>query len=363
MNERVMQFRIGMFVIVAGLVLTMLIVWFGESPSLFRDHAYLTVHFDEAPGVAEGIPVRKSGIRIGEVAAVQFDDRENKGDGVLVTLSLDKKYKLKAGSTPKISRALIGDVSIDMTPGTGSTPLKTSMTPNRPRDEDIVEGLVSPDPSKAIEAASRVIGSVQGTLGSIDAAAQGLAKLSKKAENLDEFIASIRDAGKKVGRLADDLDLVVKENAGNIKPALDDIRQVAGKLNNTLDEPTVQRVKESMTRIASASAKLDALLADISPLAKDLGADANSKPRTAFGWTVNRIYGISRDVSLLTKALNDGQGGLSKGSLQLLLTSTALHDNLDGTITAARRALASINKFADRVSNNPSELTRGVLNR
>ena len=32
MNERVMQFRIGMFVIVAGLVLTMLIVWFGESP-------------------------------------------------------------------------------------------------------------------------------------------------------------------------------------------------------------------------------------------------------------------------------------------------------------------------------------------
>ena len=37
MNERVMQFRIGMFVIVAGLVLTMLIVWFGESPALLRE--------------------------------------------------------------------------------------------------------------------------------------------------------------------------------------------------------------------------------------------------------------------------------------------------------------------------------------
>jgi len=35
MNERVMQFRIGMFVIVAGLVLTMLIVWFGESQVLY----------------------------------------------------------------------------------------------------------------------------------------------------------------------------------------------------------------------------------------------------------------------------------------------------------------------------------------
>ena len=356
-----MQFRIGMFVIVAGLVLTMLIVWFGESPSLFRDHAYLTVHFEEAPGVAEGIPVRKSGIRIGEVAAVQFDDRDHKGDGVLVTLSLDRKYKLKAGSTPKISRALIGDVAIDMTPGTGSVPLKTSPTPNRPRDEDIVEGLVSPDPSKAIEAASRVIGSVQGTLSSIDAAAQGLAKLSKKAENLDDFIASIRDAGKKVGRLADDLDVVVKENAGNIRPALDDIRQVAGKLNTTLDEPTVQRIKDSMTRIASASAKLDSLLADISPLAKDLGADANSTPKTAFGWTINRVYGVARDVSLLSRALNNGKGGLSDGTLQRLLTSTALHDNLNDAIGAARQALKGINAFADKVARDPGILTSRMI--
>ena len=36
MNERVMQFRIGVFVIVAGLVLAMLLVWFGETPELFR---------------------------------------------------------------------------------------------------------------------------------------------------------------------------------------------------------------------------------------------------------------------------------------------------------------------------------------
>ena len=67
MNERLMQFRIGMFVIVAGLVLTMMIVWFGESPAILRDQVYLKVHYAEAPGVLEGVPVRKSGIRIGEV--------------------------------------------------------------------------------------------------------------------------------------------------------------------------------------------------------------------------------------------------------------------------------------------------------
>ena len=60
MNERLMQFRIGMFVIVAGLVLTMMIVWFGESPSILRDQVYLKVHYTEAPGVLEGVPVRKA---------------------------------------------------------------------------------------------------------------------------------------------------------------------------------------------------------------------------------------------------------------------------------------------------------------
>src|SRR6185437_11040886 len=111
MNERVMQFRIGMFVIVAGLVLTMMIVWFGESPSLLRDNVYVVVHYQESPGVSEGIPVRKSGIRVGEVMAITFDDRPNQPDGVLVTLSLDRKFKIKAGSVPQLSRSLIGDVT------------------------------------------------------------------------------------------------------------------------------------------------------------------------------------------------------------------------------------------------------------
>src|SRR5437763_1368061 len=152
MNERVMQFRLGMFVIVAGLVLTMMIVWFGETPSLLRDRVFVTVHFPEAPGVAEGIPVRKSGIRIGEVAEIRFDNRPTRrDDGVLVTLALDRrKVELRAGSQPKLSRALIGDVSIDMLPGTGPGPLKTRSTPALPPDGEIVEGLVAADPSRVL---------------------------------------------------------------------------------------------------------------------------------------------------------------------------------------------------------------------
>src|SRR5690606_39541943 len=68
---------------------------------------YLTARFDEAPGIAVGIPVRKSGIRIGEVVEIQFDRRPGAGDGVLVTMALERKYRLAAGSLPRLSRALI----------------------------------------------------------------------------------------------------------------------------------------------------------------------------------------------------------------------------------------------------------------
>ena len=147
MNERLMQFRIGMFVIVAGLVLTMMIVWFGESPSVFRDQVYLKVHYSEAPGVVEGVPVRKSGIRIGEVFSTEFDERPNEPDGVIVTLALERRYPLHKGSVPRLNRSLIGDVTVDMMPGAGPSILPTSRTPAGRRSSRAKSRPIRPRPS------------------------------------------------------------------------------------------------------------------------------------------------------------------------------------------------------------------------
>src|SRR3954462_14070795 len=102
MYERVMQFRIGMLAILGGLVLTMLIVWFGESPALLRDQVYVKARYSEAPGVLEGVAVRKSGIRVGEVVAIEFAHRPKQPDGVLVTMALERKYPIREGSVPRL---------------------------------------------------------------------------------------------------------------------------------------------------------------------------------------------------------------------------------------------------------------------
>lgn len=235
MNERVMQFRIGMFVIVAGLVLTMMIIWFGESPSLLRDHAYLKVHFVEAPGVAEGTPVRKSGIRIGQVSAITFDERPDQPEGVIVTMSLESKYKIRNGATPRVTRSLIGDVAIDMEPGQQPGYLTGGRDP---ASAPLVEGTVAPDPAKALAAATQAFEKAGNTLKTIDEAFTGLNKITKSAEKVGPFLDTWSDTGKRVGSAADKLNGFIAANEADFKPAVTNLKGVAEKLNTTLDPET-----------------------------------------------------------------------------------------------------------------------------
>lgn len=369
-HERVLQFRIGMFVIFAALVLVMLIVWFGESPTLFRDHRFLVVRYDQAPGVSEGIPVRKNGIRIGEVLAIEFDERPGQPDGVLITLALDSRHKLRAGSVPRITRGLIGDVWIDMLPATSSEPLLTSRTPELAL-KHVTQGAVTPDPSNALAAATEAFQNAKPTLQAIEAAASGLAEVTKKAKNIDEFITSFRDMGLKVGTLADQINAVLGDNTQDIRPMLTNIRQVTEKLNNTLDPDTQANLRATAEELAIGTAKLNKMLAEIGPLASDLGAGANHMPVTSLGQTLARASRVVYNIQLLTDLLQDGRGKLNtSGTLQRLLSDPEVYTSLAQLSTStsrvmaiAERALTNFNRFAERIADDPGALTRGVLQR
>ena len=368
MNERVMQFRIGMFVIVAGLVLTMLIVWFGESPALFHDQVYVIVHYLEAPGVAEGIPVRKSGIKIGEVTAIAFDDRPNQPDGVLVTLSLERKYKIKAGSVPRLSRSLIGDVTIDLLPGSGPGMLPTGASPLK---APVIEGAVAADPSKALEAATHAFEKVGGTLATIDEAASGIARMTRSADKMAVFLDTWTQTVKNVASTASRMDTLIATNQDNFGPTIANLREVSQKLNTTLDPQTSAALKAGINNLSSASAKLDAGLTMAGPLFTDLGAPVSSVPTTDFGQTLRRMNRITGDLNLLTRNLNDGKGNLNpNGSLQKLILKTELYDNMNRMALGANDAisgfkpiLSSFRVFAEKVARDPSAMTRGALQR
>ncbi len=367
MNERTMQFRIGMFVIVAGLVLAMLIVWFGESPSLFRDHAFVRVRYTEAPGVAEGISVRKSGIRIGEVLSINFDETPNRPEGVIVVLSLERKYKLRKDSVAKISRSLIGDVSIDMVLGSSPDFITYGDTPDKAPE---INGDVTPDPSKALAAATAAFERVGGTLIAIESAANGFSAVAKKAEHLDEFLTTIGETGRNISATAKGINRAIAENEADIRPAITNLRQVTDRLNAAITPQTAADIKSATEKFNVVAAKLDAGLNDVRPLLEDLGATAGkSKPTTNFGQAVSRISRIAGDFSLLTGSLSDGKGQLNtNGSLQRLVTNPDLFDNLskmafsaNAVFELARPAVRALGVFADKIAKNPAEISRGVL--
>ncbi len=111
MNERIMQFRVGVMILATILIAAILVLLFmGTSPLLHGTYT-IYVKFNEAPGVTRDTPVRKDGIRIGRVSNVQFADDDT---GVLVTAEIDRDRRLYSNEQCKATSSLLmGDAILE----------------------------------------------------------------------------------------------------------------------------------------------------------------------------------------------------------------------------------------------------------
>src|SRR3974390_1151186 len=74
MNDQRMRFGVGLFILLMLALLGGLAVMFGGMPTWLKRHRTYIVVLADAGGVAPGTPVRRSGVRIGEVEAVNLDE-------------------------------------------------------------------------------------------------------------------------------------------------------------------------------------------------------------------------------------------------------------------------------------------------
>src|SRR5882724_825381 len=114
MAERRLKLRLGLFVAGTLLALGVLVVLFGGAPEFFSNKAKYTVLFPEAPGIGPGTPIRKSGVRIGEVTTVDLDPVTGQ---VRVAIAVNRKYLPRDSEEAHISKGLFsGDTSVDFLP-------------------------------------------------------------------------------------------------------------------------------------------------------------------------------------------------------------------------------------------------------
>lgn len=108
------RLQLGLFVVASAALLGMLAVFFGGTPRMFTHRNHYTIVFDEATGVVKGTPVRKSGVRIGEVEAVVLDDEKGV---VRVQIAIDPAVSLRTDEEPVIVTDLLSrDSTIDFVP-------------------------------------------------------------------------------------------------------------------------------------------------------------------------------------------------------------------------------------------------------
>ena len=130
MDAHKQKLRLGIMVLSAAALLATLSIFFGGTPRLFQSRARYTIVFSDAPGVVRGTPVRKSGVRIGEVEGVELDDKRNL---VKVLIAIDPQYQIRDSDEPVIVPDLLSrDTTIDFVPVMPETRPKPPTSKNNP---------------------------------------------------------------------------------------------------------------------------------------------------------------------------------------------------------------------------------------
>jgi phospholipid/cholesterol/gamma-HCH transport system substrate-binding protein len=192
MAERGLRLKLGAFIGGTLVVLAGLVVFFGRAPDLFSNKAHYNILFPEAPGISPGVPVRKSGVPIGQVVSIDLDPESGQ---VRVAIRVDRKFLPRKNEEPTITRGLLsGDAAIDFLPKLDESGQPIARGDIWPPGSDI-PGVPPITPRSLITPASGAIASAQQSLDRLVRAFEKLERLGPKIEvALDEFTGLAKDA-------------------------------------------------------------------------------------------------------------------------------------------------------------------------
>ena len=350
MNDRVMQFRVGVVVLATAIIAGILVVLFGDLPSLVQATYPLKMSFADARGIANGTPVRKNGILVGRVAGVELDER----GGVSVVADIDSYVRVYRDEQPRIASTLLGDAEIQLVPGTIRPPRQ-----RLGKDETLV-GAVSRDPFE-------VFATLEPKMGvALDSLTEASAAVTKLSGNLDRLMLGEDDTFEKMVR--------------KTESALDAFSQAMANINDVMGDPNARaKLKETLNGLPDVLADLrttvkgigttvdsaDRNLRNLEGLTKPLGERGEGMVAQV-NQTIGRLDEVLQQAAAFTRALNESQGTLGK-----LVRDPKVYDdlaqaaaNVNGLTRELRPIVNDVRVFADKIARHPEQLgVRGALDR
>jgi len=136
------DFWVGLFVLLGILALGFLALRAGNMSSFsFAPTYQVRAHFDNLGGLKVRAPIKSSGVVVGRVSAIQFD---NAAYQALVSLDIDSRYTFPADSSLSIlTSGLLGEQYIGITPGGEEALLKNGSMAQFTQSAVVLEELIS----------------------------------------------------------------------------------------------------------------------------------------------------------------------------------------------------------------------------
>ncbi len=355
MAERSLRLRLGLFVAAALGILSVLVVLFGGTPTLFTNRARYTVVFPEAPGVAPGTPVRKAGVRIGEVTSLDLDEATGQ---VRVSVEVDPRHGPRTGEEPVISRGFLsGDTALDFVPKTAP-----EGQPVANRGEPYPRGAVIPGVPPV--SARTLLGQAQTV---IPTAQESLVRMSESVQKFERAAPKIERAAEEFGALS-----------RSVREFVPELRQTNVRLQELLGaadpQPDPLKPPEERVTIRAVLQDIRDLLRAIKPVADDLRAQLKTTGpeldktlqalRTAVESANDLLNPENRKaVTALIKSLQVTTDDLTKTIRLAALTldqAEKTFKEFSARAAQAERAIGNVERLTRPFAENADQLHRDI---
>ena len=350
MSDRVMQFRVGVVVLATAIIAGILIVLFGDLPSLVQATYPVRMSFTDARGIANGTPVRKNGILVGRVASVALDER----GGVSVVADIDAYVPVYRDEQPRIAATLLGDAEIQLVPGVIRPPRQKVAA------DEVLTGAVSSDPFDAFATLEPKLGTA---LESLTEASVAVTKLSGDIDrlllgNYDGFGKLVR----KTEKALDDFSVAM----ANINDVMGD-PQARANIKQTLNEmpEVLADLRGTVQGMGSTLDSADRNLRNLEGLTRPLG-ERGAGMVAQIDVTIGRLYEVLQQAVFFTKALNESDGTLGRlvRDPRVYEDLAAAAANVKDISRELRPIVDDVRVFSDKIARHPEQLgVRGALDR
>ena len=142
MTREKTDFWVGLFVLLGGVALVFLALQAGNMNSFSLAPTYtVQAHFDNLGGLKVRAPVKSSGVVVGRVASIGFDNERYQA---VATLALEEKYEFPSDSSASIlTSGLLGEQYIGLTPGGEDKMLEENSEIQYTQSAVVLEELIS----------------------------------------------------------------------------------------------------------------------------------------------------------------------------------------------------------------------------